>query len=46
MNLCKKSHAYKAHDDSLLKNNADETLKGLSHQFESGKTWYGWKEQK
>jgi hypothetical protein len=21
-------------------------LKGLSHQFESGYKWYGWKEQK
>jgi hypothetical protein len=21
-------------------------LKGLSHQFESGNRWYGWKEQK
>jgi hypothetical protein len=21
-------------------------LKGLSHQFESGNKWYGWKEQK
>jgi hypothetical protein len=33
---------------SLLNNRLGsiKLLKGLSHQFESGNKWYGWKEQK
>jgi hypothetical protein len=28
------------------KQNISSLLKGLSHQFESGYKWYGWKEEK